>query len=75
MMMIRGRDRDLVPDSSIKEVEHFGESEGSMRLLDGENRLPCAGGNFLDGVEDDALWVDRDTARLSHRRKWNERGE
>jgi len=62
--MIRGRDRDLVPDSSIKEVEHFGESEGSMRLLDGENRLPCARGNFLNGVEDDALWVDRDTARL-----------
>lgn len=45
-----------------------------MRLLDGENRLPCSRGNFLDGVEDDALWVDWDTARLSHRRKWDERG-
>jgi len=37
---------------------------GSIRLLDGENWLPCARGNFLDGVEDDAVWVDRDTARL-----------
>jgi len=36
----------------------------SMRLLDGENWLPSARGNFLDGVEDDAVWVDRDTARL-----------
>jgi len=26
--------------------------------------LPCASGDFLDGVEDDAVWVDRDTARL-----------
>jgi len=72
--MARGRDHDLVPNSSIKEAEHFGEPKGSMRLLDGENWLPCARGNFLDGVEDDAIWVDRDTARLSHRRKWNERG-
>jgi len=40
-----------------------------MGLLDGHNWLPRARGDFLDGVEDDAVWVDRDTARLSHRRK------
>jgi hypothetical protein len=35
-----------------------------MYLLDGEKWLPCARGNFLDGVENDAVWVDRNTARL-----------
>ena len=36
----------------------------SVRLLDGEHWLPGSRGNFLDGVEDDAVWVDRNTARL-----------
>lgn len=35
-----------------------------MCLLDGHNRLPGARGDFLNGVEDDAIWVDRNTARL-----------
>ena len=65
MMMVRGGDRDFVPNSSIKEAERFGETKG-MRLLDGENWLPRARRDLLDGMEDDAIWVDRDTARLSH---------
>jgi len=35
-----------------------------MRLLDGHNWLPSARGNFLDGVEDDAIWVNRNPTRL-----------
>jgi len=35
-----------------------------MYLLDGEDWLPGARGNFLDGVEDDAVWVNRNAARL-----------
>ena len=37
MILARGRDRDLVTNSSIKEAGIFGEPKGSMRLLDGEN--------------------------------------
>jgi len=37
---------------------------GRLCLLDGEHWLPGARGDFLDRVEDDAIWVDRDAARL-----------
>jgi len=36
----------------------------SMYLLDGDHWLPGARGDFLNGVEDDAVWVDRNTAGL-----------
>jgi len=65
MTMIIGMKHNLAQSFSIKEVGHFG---GLMRvdvyLFDGNHWLPCALGDFLDGVEDDAVWVDRNTARL-----------
>ena len=67
--MIMETERDLVPNFSIKEIGNFGEPVMSMRLLDGENWLPGARGDLLDRMEDDAVWVDRNTARLPHRRK------
>jgi len=36
-----------------------------MLLLDGENWLPGARGNLFDGVEDNTVRVDRNTARLN----------
>lgn len=67
--------RNLVPNSSIKEVGHFGKQKGPKYLLDGHDWLPGARGDFLDRVEDDAIRVDWNTARLLHRRKRNEREE
>jgi len=64
-MMESGGGRDLVPNFSIKEVGHFGKPKVSEHLLDGHNWLPGARRDFLDGVEDDAVWVDRNTARLN----------
>lgn len=73
-MVIRTR-RDLVPNLSVKEYMGILAGRcGSMCLLDGEHWLPGARGDFLDGVEDDAIWVDRNAARLSYRYKRNERG-
>jgi len=63
-MTIRTR-RDLVPNLSIE--EYMGILAGrceSICLLNGEHWLPGARGNFLDGVEDDAIWVDRNATRL-----------
>ena len=77
-MMARGRDHDSVSNSSIEEAEHFGKPKGSMCLRDGRhNWFPRARGGLLDGVEDDAVWANRDIARLSHRRVSgiNRRGE
>jgi len=77
LTMARGRDHDLVSNSSIEEVERLGKPKGSMCLLDGHNWLPRARGDLLDGVEDDAVWMDRDTTRLSHRcvSEMNRRGK
>lgn len=44
-----------------------------MRLLDGDHWLPGARSDFLDGVEDDAVRMDRGIAGLSHWCKRNER--
>jgi len=63
--MIMKTERDLGPNFSIKEFGNFGEPVMSMRLLDGENWLPGARGDLLDRMEDDTVWVDRNTARLN----------
>jgi hypothetical protein len=63
--MIMEMKRDLVPNYSIKEFGNFGEPVVSVHLLDGENWLPGARGDLLDRMEDDAVWVDRNTARLN----------
>ena len=67
--IVRGRGRHPVPNSSIKEVDRFGEPKGSMCSFDSENWLPCTRGDFFDGVEDDVIWVDPNAARLSRQCK------